>query len=604
MLTDRPRKPNGRGFTLVELLVTISIIGLLSTIATVSYTSVRASSRDTKRVSDVKAIQAALEIYFESNSSYPFDGVAGPDGEILGLPETLTLSDIGFAPEPEGMVYMARVPRNPEPNGSPYVYRSLYRNGRDCNDPKCDAYAVLFTLEKASGAWLAGPHALTTQGLAGAEGGTAGAGVTSAGGEIVGLAGAQAALMQFADQATTTVTDFVNDPTVKEVTEVAVAPTAAAAAVANTAIAAQATTSVAATQYLFFFLTQPILMLRRRRRRSWGVIYNSLSRLPEDLVIVRLRNGDNNRVIKSDVTDKDGRFSFIVPAGRYRLEASKVKFVFPSKITAELKEDGQYIDLYHGEVIEVGAEGAVLTPNIPMDPAEDSESDAAIVKKDRWRKLQTQIAFVGPALGALSLVIKPSLFVGLLFLLQIFLYMFFRRFAAPVSPKNWGIVYDESTGRSVVSAVLRVFALPYHKLLDTKVSDSRGRYNFRVGNSKYYLTVTKAGYLKTESEPVDFTGTTEPMFIAADIPLRNAALAAAESAEAQLRAPAPERPASQPTAAAPTAAQPPVVPPAAPAALSIQPPAAQPPAATGAVPTAPAAPPPAAARQPQPPKQP
>jgi len=539
------------GYTLIEILVTLSIIGLLSTIGTVSYQSARASSRDVKRVSDTKQIQSSLEFYFENNSSYPFDGYPGSEGEILGLPGTLRLSDAGFSSIIEGVEYMGLVPANPLPNGTPYVYRSLYRDGRDCDEPKCEAYAVLFTLEKPAGSLLAGPHALTPTGTAGAEGGFAGAGVQGAGGSIIGLEGTQAALARLAEGAAGTVVDFVNDPRVEVVTETAVAPTAAVTAVANTALATQAATGgAAAGQYFLFFLTQPLLLIRRRRRKSWGTVYNSLSRLPEDLVIVRLFNAATGRVIKSEVTDKNGRFAFLVTAGKYRLQAVKGKFEFPSQVTAGRKEDGQYPDIYHGEIVEVGAEGAVLTPNIPIDPPAQSGSDADILKRDHWRHWQRNLAAAGPVLGAASLVIKPSILTAALFIMQILAFMFFRRFATTPSPKNWGQVYEENSGRPVTDAILRIFALPYHKMLDSRVSDSRGRYNFRVGNSKYYLTVTKPGYLKTESDPVDFSQVTEPMIIAADVPLRRAgetpAASAAEPAPPRPQPPAPSAPVERP----------------------------------------------------------
>lgn len=56
-----------KGFTLIELLVVIAIIGLLSTLAVVSLGTARGKARDAKRISDVKAIQTAMEM-FKSDS--------------------------------------------------------------------------------------------------------------------------------------------------------------------------------------------------------------------------------------------------------------------------------------------------------------------------------------------------------------------------------------------------------------------------------------------------------------------------------------------------------------------------------------------------------
>lgn len=60
-----------KGFTLIELLVVIAIIGVLASVVLASLNTARRKSRDARRISDVKQIQLALEMYFDSNSGYP-----------------------------------------------------------------------------------------------------------------------------------------------------------------------------------------------------------------------------------------------------------------------------------------------------------------------------------------------------------------------------------------------------------------------------------------------------------------------------------------------------------------------------------------------------
>ena len=62
------------GFTLIELLVVIAIISLLSTTVMASLNQARQKSRDAKRITDMKAIQTALEMYYNENSGYPNPG--------------------------------------------------------------------------------------------------------------------------------------------------------------------------------------------------------------------------------------------------------------------------------------------------------------------------------------------------------------------------------------------------------------------------------------------------------------------------------------------------------------------------------------------------
>jgi len=96
------------GFTLIELLVVIAIIDLLSTLSILALSSARARARDTKRVSDVKQIQTALEMYFNDTGAYPVIGSVDP-GDTLWtsggtflktVPTPPTTADGSCGPQP------------------------------------------------------------------------------------------------------------------------------------------------------------------------------------------------------------------------------------------------------------------------------------------------------------------------------------------------------------------------------------------------------------------------------------------------------------------------------------------------------------------------
>lgn len=60
-----------RGFTLIEILVSISIISLLSSVILSSVNSARKNARDSKRISSIRELQTGLELYFTTAQSYP-----------------------------------------------------------------------------------------------------------------------------------------------------------------------------------------------------------------------------------------------------------------------------------------------------------------------------------------------------------------------------------------------------------------------------------------------------------------------------------------------------------------------------------------------------
>jgi prepilin-type N-terminal cleavage/methylation domain-containing protein len=72
--TQKNERAFHAGFTIVELLIVIVVIGILAAITIVAYNGIQARGRDSQRLLDVSNIMKSLEAYKASNGSYPPTG--------------------------------------------------------------------------------------------------------------------------------------------------------------------------------------------------------------------------------------------------------------------------------------------------------------------------------------------------------------------------------------------------------------------------------------------------------------------------------------------------------------------------------------------------
>ncbi len=77
-----------RGFTLIELLVVIAIIGILSSVVLASLNTARTKGRDAARISNVKSLETAMELYYNDNNGYPTSN-GSSNGDVLLSDATL-----------------------------------------------------------------------------------------------------------------------------------------------------------------------------------------------------------------------------------------------------------------------------------------------------------------------------------------------------------------------------------------------------------------------------------------------------------------------------------------------------------------------------------
>jgi general secretion pathway protein G len=115
------------GFTLMELLIVMVIIGILSTLGLGSFQSSQQKGRDSKRKSELKQIGVALEAYYNDHSQYPL----GTAGLIDGCNGGSSCAWGAQFVDDKGTVYMVELPTDPKDNGQYYydsdgTYYQLY----------------------------------------------------------------------------------------------------------------------------------------------------------------------------------------------------------------------------------------------------------------------------------------------------------------------------------------------------------------------------------------------------------------------------------------------------------------------------------------------
>lgn len=91
------------GFTLIELLIVIAIISIIAVLGMIALGNARMKSRDAKRVADIKQVQVALEMFYDTNNRYPT------------VEEWNTGTIVSTSSSGESIYYIASIPEAPMP---------------------------------------------------------------------------------------------------------------------------------------------------------------------------------------------------------------------------------------------------------------------------------------------------------------------------------------------------------------------------------------------------------------------------------------------------------------------------------------------------------
>lgn len=137
---------NRKGFTLIEMLIVVAIIGILASVVIVGLGPAQKRGRDARRASDLRGVQTALELIYNKTGAYPTN-----INSWAALQTALTGGGIG----------VSQIPNDPSAPTKEYMYAS---------DANGTSYVLGATLDDPTNALLKSSLGTFPQGFTGTSG--------------------------------------------------------------------------------------------------------------------------------------------------------------------------------------------------------------------------------------------------------------------------------------------------------------------------------------------------------------------------------------------------------------------------------------------------
>lgn len=132
------------GFTIVELLIVIVVIGILAALVVTTYAGIQSKARNSKRQTDIKAIQTQVEAFFANNNYYPSYANLSSTSWLTSNMKSLDQEAL-HDPSASGTA----ITLSQTAGSKVYQYAPLNSSGTSCelDDTTCVSYTLTATLE-------------------------------------------------------------------------------------------------------------------------------------------------------------------------------------------------------------------------------------------------------------------------------------------------------------------------------------------------------------------------------------------------------------------------------------------------------------------------
>lgn len=220
----------------------------------------------------------------------------------------------------------------------------------------------------------------------------------------------------------------------------------------------------------------------RKKRYPWGRVLDSTTGEPVANALVTIHDQDKyNRIAERALTDKDGRFGFLVAPGHYSLQVKKAGYSFPSNVNT---------GAYHGTPFGIGSEKMIVLDLI-VDPSELKKTRTASLKKffGHLEVLRLPVLIIGTLFALFNLISYPSPLTYSLILLYALLWWFELRHSH-VSRRT--LKLQSANGAALAFVVFRLLGKDNRVVL-SKATNSDGEAFVLVPQGDYRLEITLPG---------------------------------------------------------------------------------------------------------------
>lgn len=260
---------------------------------------------------------------------------------------------------------------------------------------------------------------------------------------------------------------------------------AATAALTLIAVANSFVDFIAILRHLIILLLQFLGI--KRKNKNWGVVYDSTTKEPLQLCIVRLFDAKTNILSQTAVTDAKGRFGLFTTVGKYYMTVTKPLFSFPSRSLRGITYDIGYSSLYFGEKKFLSGR-SIINFAVPLDKfsLKKKSRRTIIAIRSFLISLSTPVAILGALLSLAISIINPTILNYIVFTLYLIILFFKKLFVSP--PKKPSVkVIDYQNQKPIEKIAIEVFSKKYKKLVTTKISDKNGKFDLFLPDGEYFL---------------------------------------------------------------------------------------------------------------------